>query len=70
MISKDIVVYTPEEIEEWSEVPLAFITLPKIKPNPPTDTICFHAQQCAEKYLKAYLVYQDIEFIPNNASIT
>ena len=26
LIPKDIVVYTPEEIEEWSEVPQAFIT--------------------------------------------
>lgn len=33
-----------------------------IKPKPPVDIICFHAQQCAEKYLKAYLTYQDIEF--------
>ncbi len=24
--------------------------------------IAFHAQQCAEKYLKAYLVYLDIDF--------
>lgn len=22
----------------------------------PTDTVCFHSQQCAEKYLKALLV--------------
>jgi HEPN domain-containing protein len=34
----------------------------KIKPDPPFDTICFHAQQCAEKYLKAYLTYHEIEF--------
>lgn len=33
-----------------------------IKPTPPTDTICFHAQQCAEKYLKAYLIYKDVQF--------
>ena len=33
-----------------------------IKPKPPLDTICFHAQQCAEKYLKAFLVFYDIEF--------
>jgi HEPN domain-containing protein len=33
-----------------------------IKPEPPLDTICFHAQQCAEKYLKAFLVYHEIEF--------
>ncbi|MGC8767443.1 MAG: HEPN domain-containing protein [Brevinematia bacterium] len=24
--------------------------------SPATDTVCFHAQQCVEKYLKAYLV--------------
>ena len=28
----------------------------------PTDTVCFHAQQCAEKYLKAFLVYRGIDF--------
>jgi len=27
-----------------------------------TDTICFHCQQTAEKYLKSYLVYLDIIF--------
>lgn len=25
-----------------------------------TDTICFHAQQAVEKYLKAYLIYKKI----------
>jgi len=34
----------------------------KIKPEPPLDTICFHAQQCAEKYLKDFLTYHEIEF--------
>jgi HEPN domain-containing protein len=24
----------------------------------PTDTVCFHAQQCVEKYLKALLVFE------------
>jgi|UniRef100_A0A7C4TXN1 HEPN domain-containing protein len=33
-----------------------------LKPVAPYDIICFHAQQCAEKYLKAYLVYKGIEF--------
>ena len=28
----------------------------------PFDTVCFHAQQCAEKYLKALLVYRSIDF--------
>jgi HEPN domain-containing protein len=28
----------------------------------PTETVCFHAQQCVEKYLKALLVAQSVEF--------
>ncbi len=31
-------------------------------PEPLTDIICFHAQQSAEKYMKAYLIFLDIEF--------
>lgn len=34
----------------------------KIKPQPPLDTVCFHAQQCAEKYLKAFLTNNEIDF--------
>jgi HEPN domain-containing protein len=30
--------------------------------EPVYDAICFHAQQCAEKYLKAWLVEQGIDF--------
>lgn len=30
--------------------------------EPLTDVICFHAQQAAEKYLKAYLTWYEIEF--------
>lgn len=29
--------------------------------EPLTDIACFHAQQAAEKYLKAYLLWNDIE---------
>jgi HEPN domain-containing protein len=28
----------------------------------PTDTVCFHAQQCVEKYVKALLSYLGIDF--------
>ena len=28
----------------------------------PTDTICFHSQQCVEKCLKAFLVFIEIDF--------
>ena len=34
----------------------------KLGVNGPTDTVCFHAQQCVEKYLKALLVLHGIEF--------
>ncbi|NUO09630.1 MAG: HEPN domain-containing protein [Candidatus Brocadia sp.] len=27
-----------------------------------TDTVCFHCQQAAEKYLKAFLVQEQVEF--------
>jgi HEPN domain-containing protein len=30
--------------------------------EPATDTICFHMQQCVEKYLKGYLVFNKIDF--------
>jgi HEPN domain-containing protein len=30
--------------------------------TPPCDTICFHAQQCAEKYLKGFLSFHEIDF--------
>ena len=34
----------------------------QLKANCPFDTICFHAQQCVEKYLKALLSYHKIDF--------
>lgn len=30
-------------------------------PEPATDTICFHMQQCVEKYLKAFLIFHGKE---------
>ena len=29
--------------------------------NPATDTVCFHMQQCVEKYFKAFLIYKNHE---------
>jgi HEPN domain-containing protein len=34
----------------------------KLGARGPTDTICFHSQQCVEKYLKALLVLRAIDF--------
>ncbi|MBU4173300.1 MAG: HEPN domain-containing protein [Actinobacteria bacterium] len=33
-----------------------------LQDNCPFDTICFHAQQCAEKYLKGLLFFLSISF--------
>lgn len=34
----------------------------KLDDDCPTDTICFHVQQCVEKYLKALLVLRGSDF--------
>ena len=34
----------------------------KLAAECPSDTVCFHAQQCVEKYLKALLVLDGIDF--------
>jgi HEPN domain-containing protein len=31
-------------------------------PQPPLEIVCFHCQQCAEKYLKAFLVSEQVDF--------
>ncbi|MFH1909453.1 MAG: HEPN domain-containing protein [Chloroflexota bacterium] len=33
---------------------------------PIPDTACFHCQQCAEKYLKAYLQEYGVQFLPRH----
>lgn len=37
--------------------------------NCPFDTVCFHAHQCAEKYLKALLICKNISF-PKSHDLT
>jgi HEPN domain-containing protein len=41
----------------------------RVRKKPNYDDICFHAQQCAEKYLKARLCEADIPF-PKTHSLT
>jgi len=33
-----------------------------LKENCPYDTVCFHAQQCVEKYLKGLLTFAGVDF--------
>ena len=55
-----------EVVREWvlkaeNDFTNAVHTL-KLKEKCPTDTVCFHAQQAVEKYLKALLVFKNIDF--------
>lgn len=40
----------------------AALTLARKRKDPVPDNVCFSAQQCAEKYLKAFLVYHRKRF--------
>lgn len=50
----------PEEVREWiakaEEDFSGAVHLNRRKRHPLPNLVCFHAQQCAEKYLKAYLI--------------
>jgi HEPN domain-containing protein len=41
----------------------------RLELDPTYTTICFHAQQCVEKFIKAALVFHDIDF-PKTHDIT
>lgn len=55
-----------EVVREWVAKAendlLACTILLKSGSKSPTEIVCFHAQQCVEKYLKAYLVQQGTDF--------
>ena len=54
-----------KEYEKWfkkAESDLLNITNNLSAEKIPVDTCCFHAQQAAEKYLKAYLISRNISF--------
>ena len=38
----------------------------RVRKQPNHEAVCFHSQQCAEKYLKAYLQEQQIYFPKNS----
>ena len=47
---------------EYAEEDLIMAKSALRRSKPLTTPSCFHSQQCAEKYLKAILISQDIEF--------
>lgn len=62
-----------KKINEWIEIADEDLTIAKhgfsISSGVPYRIIAFHSQQCAEKYLKAYLVFHKIDF-PYTHNIT
>lgn len=54
------------DVGRWTEKAehdlLAAEFLLKLAENSQADIICFHCQQCAEKYFKALLIFRDIPF--------
>jgi HEPN domain-containing protein len=55
------------KVGEWlthadEDLQLATYALTMAAQAPPYRLIAYHAQQCAEKYLKAFLVYHNVEF--------
>lgn len=55
-----------ESVEAWivkaDEDYGAVLVLARKRKAPPTDVICFHSQQCVEKYLKGFLVRYKVAF--------
>jgi HEPN domain-containing protein len=48
--------YLQEWIQKAEEDYTVATTLARKRKQPTPSTVCFHCQQCAEKYLKAFLV--------------
>jgi HEPN domain-containing protein len=61
--------YLVEWIRKAEEDYNAAIALARQRKKSTPNALSFHCQQCAEKYLKAYLIQQRIVF-PKNARFT
>ena len=56
-----------DAVKQWvekagSDLWIASLAVKHAGANRPLDGVCFHAQQCAEKYLKALLTWQKVAF--------
>ena len=54
--------YLAEWIRKAEEDYTAATVLARRRKRPTPSVVCFHCQQCVEKYLKAYLVQEEIVF--------
>ena len=54
--------YVQEWVHKAEEDCTVAIILARKRKQPTPSAVCFHCQQCAEKYLKAFLVQNDLVF--------
>lgn len=56
----------PEEVKEWIKKAdddfEGAVDISRRRKNPLPDLVCFHCQQSAEKYLKAFLIFKETAF--------
>jgi len=63
MPDRDAVIAVTREWVTKAESDLrAAVYLLEPRVEQPTEAVCFHAQQCAEKYMKALLVFRGTDF--------
>jgi HEPN domain-containing protein len=54
--------YLKEWVDKAEEDYEVAITLVRKRKRPTPNAVCFHCQQCAEEYLKAFLVQHEVAF--------
>jgi HEPN domain-containing protein len=54
--------YQREWVQKAEEDYQAALALSRLRKRPTPNAVSFHCQQCAEKYLKAFLVSKDVKF--------
>ena len=56
----------PEEVSEWIKKAendyAGALHIHRRRKKPLPDLVCFHCQQAAEKYLKAFLIFKEVSF--------
>lgn len=57
-MSPDLADWIAKAEADWATAQREF----RVRRRPNCDAVCFHAQQCVEKYLKARLILADIRF--------
>ena len=57
-MSPDLAAWIAKAEADWATAQREF----RVRRRPNCDAVCFHAQQCVEKYLKARLILADIRF--------